>query len=46
MKDHNNETGRQRKVWKFYDQIDAILGTKPATRPEIMIDSMEYYATR
>lgn len=25
VKDHNGETGRGRKIWKFYDDIDAIL---------------------
>ena len=40
VRDHNNETGRERKVWKYFEEMDAILGTKPATRPEIVIDTL------
>ena len=25
VKDHNNETGRERKVWKYFEEMDAIL---------------------
>ena len=39
IKDSNNETGRNRKTWKFYDPMNEILGNKPATRPAVVIDS-------
>ena len=41
IKDNNNETGRDRKVWKFYDCMNDILGNKPATRPAIVVDTLE-----
>ena len=39
IKENNNETGRNRKTWKFYDPMNEILGNKPATRPAVVIDS-------
>ena len=41
IKDNNNQTGRDRKVWKFYDCMNDILGNKPATRPAIVVDTLE-----
>ena len=41
IKDNNNETGRKRKVWKFYDCMNDILGSKPATQPAVVIDTLE-----
>ncbi len=41
VKDHNNETGKRRKAWKLYDCMNEVLGNKPATRPPIVIDSLE-----
>ena len=41
IKDNNNETGRDRKTWRFYDCMNDILGNKPATRPTIVIDSLQ-----
>ena len=41
IKDYHNETGRKRrKEWKFFEKMDEILGTKPATRPEVLIDTL------
>ena len=39
IKDYHDETGRKRKEWKFFEKMDSILGCKPATRPEVVIDS-------
>ena len=40
-KDKQGKTGEQPSTWEFFDSIDAILGTKPSTRPPITIDSSE-----
>ena len=39
IKDSNNETGRNRKTWTFYDPMNEILRNKPVTRPAVVIDS-------
>ena len=41
MKDNNNQTGNNRKTCKFYEKLDSVLGSKPATRPPVVIDSFE-----
>ena len=41
VKDNNDETGRQRKVWRFYDCMNEVLGDRPATRPPVLIDTLE-----
>ena len=41
IKDHNDETGRERKVWKFYESIDCIIGTRPAMQPAVIIDTLD-----
>ena len=33
VKDHNGETGRGRKTCKFFKELDAILGHRPASVP-------------
>ena len=38
-KDHNNETGRGRRTFKYYDEMDAVLGHRPASRPPVMLDA-------
>ena len=30
---------QKRKQWRFYDKVDDIIGCKPATQPEVIIDS-------
>ena len=46
VKDNNNQTGNNRKIWKFYERIDSVLGrSKPATRPPIGIDSFDSSST-
>ena len=39
MKDHNGQTGRGIRKWKCFDQIDAILGHRPATAHPIVLDT-------
>ena len=39
IKDKNGKTGRGRKTMKFYDELNDILGTRPATRPAVLVDS-------
>ena len=38
-KDHNGKTGRGRKTCKFYEQLDRILGHRPASVPPVLFDS-------
>ena len=39
VKDHNGETGRGRKTCKFYKEMDAILGHRPASAPTVLVDA-------
>ena len=39
VKDNNNISGRGRKSTPFYDELDAILGTRAASRPPVLLDS-------
>ena len=41
VKDNNNISGRGRKSTPFYDELDAILGTRAASRPpvHVLLDS-------
>ena len=38
-KDHNGQTGRGRKVCKFYRKLDNILGHRPASVPAVLLDT-------
>ncbi len=38
-KDNNNETGRGRKTCKFFNELDSILGHRPATTPPVVLDT-------
>ena len=38
-KDNNNKTGRGRKTFKHYDELDAVLGHRPASRPPVVLDA-------
>ena len=31
IKDHNGRSGSNRKTWKWFDQMDAIYGQRPAS---------------
>ena len=37
--DHNGQTGRGRKSCKFYKELDAILGHRPASTPSVLLDT-------
>jgi hypothetical protein len=39
VKDHNGETGRGRKTCKFFKEMDAILGHRPASAPTVILDT-------
>ena len=39
MKDSNGLTGRGRGSTPFYDELDAILGTRAASSPPVVLDS-------
>lgn len=39
MKDHNGVTGNGRKTFKFYDKLDEILGHRPASAPNFLVDT-------
>ena len=39
VKDHNGETGRGRKTCKFFKELDAILGHRPASVPAVLLDT-------
>ena len=39
VKDHNDESGRDRKDFVYFEKLDTILGHRPATQPEHVIDT-------
>ena len=39
IKDHNNETGNNRKQWRFYDAMNKVLETRPTNMPPVMVDT-------
>ena len=39
VKDHNGETGRGRKTCLFYNELDCILGHRPASVPSALLDT-------
>ena len=38
-KDNSGLTGRGTKKWKYFDQMDAIVGHRPATAPPIVLNT-------
>ena len=40
IKDKRNLTGRGRTEWKFFSKLDEILGARPATRPPVLLDTL------
>ena len=40
VKDKNGETGRGRKTCKFFEDLDKVLGQRPATCPPILVESL------
>ena len=41
VRDGNDKTGEDRKEWKYFDAIDDILGSKPSTKPEVVVDTLQ-----
>ena len=39
VKDHNNVTGNDKKTCSFFDELDAILGHRPASAPTVVLDA-------
>ena len=39
IKDHNNKSGNDKKTSQFYEQLDAILGHRPASTPPVVLDA-------
>lgn len=37
IKDHNGETGKERRNWKYYDVIDELLFGNPAIDPPVVV---------
>ena len=40
---HNEETGRGRKSCKFFEELDAILGDRPSSVPNVLLDTAADY---
>ena len=40
VKDKNGETGRGKKTCKFFEDLDKVLGHRPATCPPILLESL------
>ena len=38
FKDNHNLTGRGSIQWKYFKKLDKIFGTRPATRPQVLLD--------
>ena len=38
VKDNNGLTGRSTRSWKYFDQLNVILGHRPATEPPLVLD--------
>ena len=45
IKDTRKKTGTGRKDWKYFEEMDAVLGHKPATQPPVVVESGEAAAT-
>ena len=41
VKDQHKKTGQGREKWKFLEAMDAVLADKPATRPPVLIDTLD-----
>ena len=43
IKDKKGKTGEGNKPWKYFENLDSVLGHKPATCPPIVVDiSLKY----
>ena len=45
MKDTRKKTGTGRKDWRYFEEMDAVLGHKPATQPPVVVESGEAAAS-
>ena len=34
-------TGRGTRKWRYFDRMDAIVGHKPASQPEVVLDTLD-----
>ena len=41
IKDKQNLTGHGRSDWKYFDKLDKILGARPATRPPVLLETLD-----
>ena len=41
IKDKNKQSGRSRNTMKYFDKLDEILGHKPATKPQYVLDTSD-----
>ena len=39
VKDKQNQTGRGRTSWRYFDAMDAVLAHRPTTRPSVVLDT-------
>ena len=39
IRDHNKRSGASRKTWQWFDEMDAILGARPATEPSVVAEA-------
>ena len=42
IKESHNLTGRGKTDWKFYDCLNEILSTRPATRPPVVLETLDH----
>lgn len=41
VEDHNKLTGRDKKTWKFHEEMTACMGTSPKINPAVTIDTSD-----
>ena len=39
VRDHNKQTGNERKTWHFYEAMNPVMADKPTSNPPVMIDT-------
>ena len=43
--DHNKQTGRDRRTWKFHNEMTACMGSSPKINPAVTIDTSSIVLT-